>query len=128
MFNKIPHINRRKLYLGLLGLDTAFFTLTDPGKIDSVFLIIGFVLIAVTLYLLMSRLFALGGTYGLRFDRRSRQMALFGTGVIITLLALQSIGELTLRDLLVSVPFGIVAYAYLSYGRNKHHFNSPNAV
>jgi hypothetical protein len=124
MFNKLPHISRRKLTIGLLALDGAFFAFTDPAKIDSIFLIVGFMLLAATSYLLIIKLCALGRVYGLQFDRKSHQIAMFGTGILIGLIALQSIGELTFRDLLVAIPLGVITYMYLSYGRSSR----PHAV
>ena len=124
MFNILPHISRRRLSLGLLALDSVFFAFTDPAKINSIFLIFGFMLLAATSYLLIIKLCALGRVYGLQFDRKSHQIALFGTGIIISLMALQSIGELTFRDLLVALPLGVITYMYLSYGRSY----KPNSV
>ena len=72
---------------------------------------------AASLYLLIVKLCALGRTYGLQFDNKSHKIALFGTAIIVTMIALQSIGELTLRDLLVAAPLGLITYVYLSYGR-----------
>ncbi len=124
MFNILPHTSRRKLFIGLLVLDSAFFAFTDPAKIDSIFLIVGFMLVAATLYLLIIKLCAVGRVYGLQFDKQSHKIASYGTGIIIGLMALQSIGELTFRDLLVAAPLGVITYMYLSYGRSSR----PHAV
>lgn len=120
MFNIKPHISQRKLSLAILAFDLVFFSFTDPAKLNSIFLIFGFLLMALTAYLLISKLCAIGRVYGLQFDRKSHQIALFGTGIIVTLMALQSIGELTLRDLLVALPLGVITYMYLSYGRSPN--------
>lgn len=112
--------------IGLLALDGAFFTLTNPNQVDSLVLIVGFLLLSLTSYLLVSRLCVVSQLYGLPLAKQSHRVALFGTGVIAGLLALQSIGELTLRDLLVVVPLGIVMYLYLSYGKNKNRISNAD--
>lgn len=126
MFNKLPHSNKSRLTLGLLALDGIFFTLTNPSNVDSAVLFVGFLLLALTLYLLISRLCALGAVYGFQFDKHTHRIALFGTGIIVGLIALQSLGELTTRDMMVALPLAAITYAYLSYGRNKVHLSRPN--
>ena len=109
--------SRLWLVLCLLLLDGIFFTRTDPHKVASVTLIIGFLLLTITLYLCIKRVLAFAKLYGLPFSRHERRIALFGTGVIGGLIGLQSMGELTERDLLVVGPLAVMLYLYLSYGR-----------
>ncbi len=109
------------LIFGLIVLDGVFFTRTDPHKVASVTLIIGFLLLTLTLYLCIKRVLAFAKLYGLPFSRHERRIALFGTGVICGLIGLQSMGELTLRDLLVVGPLAVMLYLYLSYGRVHMH-------
>lgn len=126
MLNKLPHSNKSRLTLSLLTLDGGFFTLTNPSNVDSAVLFAGFLLLSLTSYLLITRLCAWSRLYGFQFDGHSRRIALFGTGIIVGLMALQSLGELTTRDMIVALPLGIITYAYLSYGRNKAHVSRPN--
>lgn len=126
MSNKLPHSNKSRLMLGLLMLDSAFFTFTNPSNVDSIVLFIGFLLLSTTLYLFITRLCAMGRLYGFQFDVHSRRIAMFGTGTIVVLLALQSLGELTTRDTVVALPLGLITYLYLSYGRTRGHISRPN--
>lgn len=126
MFAKIPHSTRLKLIISLLALDSAFFMLTDPSQVDSLVLIVGFLLLSLTTYLLISRLCVAMQLYGLPLGNSAHRIALFGTVVIIGLLALQSIGELSIRDMIVALPLGIILYLYLSYSRSK--LRAPNAA
>lgn len=126
MFNKLPHSNKSRLTLVLLTLDGVFFTLTNPNNVDSAILFTGFILLSLTLYLLISRVCTWSRLYGFQFDRHTHRIALFGTGIIVGLMALQSLGELTTRDMIVALPLGAITYAYLSYGRNKGRVSRPN--
>lgn len=126
MFAKIPHSTRLKMIISLLALDSAFFTLTDPAQVNSLVLIASFLLLSLTCYLLISRLCAVAQLYGLPLGHPAHRIALFGTVVIVGLTALQSIGELSIRDMLVALPLGIVLYLYLSYSRSK--LRLPNTV
>lgn len=126
MFKKLPHSNKSRLTLGLIVLDGVFFTFTDPSNVDLAVIFVGFLLLSVTLYLLISRICAFGRFYGFQLDARAHRISLFGTGIIVGLIALQSIGALTFRDILVAIPLTAIAYTYLSYGRNVRHTSRPN--
>lgn len=102
---------------GLLILDSLFFGLTDPAEVPSFALIVGFFLFAATLYQLIKGLFKLGSWYGLSFAAHQRRFAKILTGVIAGLVALQSIGQLSQRDILVLIPLAMLAYMYMTYGR-----------
>lgn len=126
MFKKLPHSNKSRLILGLIALDGVFFTFTDPSNMNTAVIFVGFLLLSVTLYLLINRVCAFGRFYGFQLDARSHRISLFGTGTVVSLIALQSIGALTFRDILVAIPLTVIAYTYLSYGRNARHLSRPN--
>lgn len=104
---------------GLLASDVLFFVLTNPKTVAAPLLVVGFLLLTATIYILLKAGLWLGGLYGLPLGGHRQRLALFGTGVIGGLLALQSIGELTGRDVLVLLPLAVLLYVYLSYGRAK---------
>jgi hypothetical protein len=54
--------------------------------------------------------------YGLRV-KHERRAAMISGGIIAGLMALQSIGQLTFRDLFVLVPLISIAYFYISYNQ-----------
>jgi hypothetical protein len=101
----------------LFVADLLFFGLTDPANVPSFALIIGFLLFAATLYQFVRGLIKLGSWYGLEFTRRQQRLARIATGVMAGLVALQSMGQLGGRDILVLVPLALVAYLYTSYGQ-----------
>ena len=103
--------------LGLIVLDVVFFNATNPNRVPSAFLIVGFVLAALSVYVLWRFLLAVASMYGLPLRDRGRRPAMFlGVASAVTL-ALQSLGELTLRDVVVLMLLSLIAYIYTSYGR-----------
>ena len=105
--------------IALLGVDTVFFTVTNPAKVTSSVLMLGFLLMSLSVYYLVGQLLTAVRLYGLSFGRHQRRLAVFATAIIAGLLALQSIGELSARDALVLLPLAVVLYVYLGYGRLK---------
>jgi hypothetical protein len=113
--HEIMHYPPALSLAGLLLLDGLFFGLTNPKELASFWLIIAFLLLAATLYRASRLGFKVLSWYGLHPKRPKRLAA--GLAVIITgLLALQSIGELTDRDMIVSLPLFVLLYLYLSRG------------
>ncbi len=109
----IAHKYSRQLIL-LLIADIALFSLTDAQTVPSFLLIIGFLLLAATTYHLIRGVLALFKIYGLRVERK-RRLATYGTGLIGGVIALQSMGQLNSRDILVLIPLAILGYLYSYY-------------
>ncbi|HVW22955.1 MAG TPA: hypothetical protein VHB51_00500 [Candidatus Saccharimonadales bacterium] len=108
---KLLHHRRFWLSLGLVCLDGLFFSATDPQHITSFFIIGGFLLLGATLYQLVRLLLVGLSWYGLKLKHR-RRLAIWSSGAITLVLALQSIGELTNKDMLVILPLLIMLYGY----------------
>jgi hypothetical protein len=102
--------------VGLLALDFILFGTTDATKAPSIVVIIGFGSVVLTIYVVIVEILSLIGLYGLHLPRR-RQLAIYISVLLGGLLALQSIGELDRRDVLVWLPLIIVGYAYSAYVR-----------
>lgn len=83
---------------------------TDPQKIPSIVLVVPFVLLFIAL---ASGLTFVLGLFGMSLRTRLR-FGLLAGAVPIVLLVLQSLGQLTLRDVLVISAFFVVAYFYMS--------------
>lgn len=116
IFNRLQSSQYARI-AGLLAVDALFFGLTDPMKTTPAVLAMGFALAASTLFVLLSMLVQLARWYGLSLTGRERKIARTGTIIISVLLALQSVGQLSQRDILVFLPLMAVAYLYFSYGR-----------
>ena len=101
---------------GLLVVDSLVFNLTNTGSAPAYILIVGFVLLMVSFYYLMQGLLAAGRLYGLAFQRK-RHLAGYLTLLTGFLLALQSMGELNSRDVLVLLPLSTIGYGYSLYSK-----------
>lgn len=101
---------------GLIIIDFLLFSLTDPHEVPSIMLIVAFLFLAATLFYLFRAVVRALNWYGIR-PTHPRRLVMSVTGVISAILALQSIGELTTRDILVILPLILISYVYLSYGR-----------
>ena len=98
----------------LLLADVLLFSTTDVSKVPSFVVIIGFGLLSLTLYWAVRGLLRLGRLYGLTI-RRQQSLAIYLTIITAGLIALQSIGELNHRDLMVLLPLSIIGYFYSAY-------------
>jgi hypothetical protein len=102
----------------LMIVDYLFFSRINPVTVASIGLIGGFILLLLSIYI-MVRLTLAGLSLYIRGVRRTRRrLTLFVTGIIGALLAMQSIGQLSVRDALVIVPIAIIIYVYFTYARN----------
>lgn len=102
----------------LLAADTAVFCATNPNDTLSIMLIAGYILFCVTLYYLLDAVLSLGRLYGLplRHKKRFLRSAVL---LISGLAALQSIGQLSSRDILVLAPLSVLFYLYVAYTRSS---------
>jgi hypothetical protein len=111
-----PHAKRRLIRLLLLFVvDVTFFSLINPVKAYAVVIIIGYVLLVMTLYVLIDFLLALGERIIPFSHSTKRRIAQATTLVLGLLIAMQSIGQLTPKDVLAVIPLIIVLSLYFSY-------------
>lgn len=87
-----------------------FLTVTNPATLPSFLLIIPFALLFTAIYAVS---YAAMRSLGLR-RLRGLRLSLVGAGLPVSLLLLQSIGQLTLRDVLTILVFFMLAYFYIS--------------
>jgi hypothetical protein len=113
-------IRRRHAWpiISLIIIDLCLFTATNAASVTSFMLIVGFVLLAVTLYYLIYGLLSLAGFYGVAIKQK-RRPALYLTFLGGGLIALQSIGELSSRDIAVILPLAVLGYLYVSYAYHQ---------
>lgn len=78
---------------------------------------IGFLMLSLTLYYVFLGLISLSKLYGVEIKRR-RQLVIYMTTVSASLLALQSVGQLSQRDIMVLFPLAMLAYLYNAYAKN----------
>ncbi|MDB5170852.1 MAG: hypothetical protein JWO35_546 [Candidatus Saccharibacteria bacterium] len=114
----LKHVKRWP-YAALFTLDGLFFGLTEPRTVAVPMLMIGFGLIVANLYCMIRGVIRLARWYGVSFGSHARRVAAVATGVIGSVVALQSIGQLSPRDVIVLLPFAILAYLYTSYSQTS---------
>lgn len=103
---------------GLLVVDCLVFGLINPHTTPSFMLAAGFLLLAANIYYLLLNCLRLGKWYGLGSGVHQRRFARTVAGVLSGLIALQSIGELGMRDIVLALPLVLIAYIYMSYGKS----------
>lgn len=111
--------SRQSLGIGLVVTDALFFGFTNPAKVVSPLLIVGFFLVSATLFYTVYTLLSSASEAGLSIGSRQRKAALGGVGVVALLIALQSVGQLSTHDVSVVIPFVVIAYIYLTYGQSS---------
>jgi hypothetical protein len=114
MFEKLKRLPE---LLGLAGAVCAgllFFALTNPKTVPPAFFIVGFVILMVGLYCSLRLVERLSGLQG-RLRPFTYNVMLFGGTLLMTmLLALRSIGQLDLKDVLILLVLFVGGYWYLN--------------
>ena len=100
-------------------MDGLFFGYIDPRKAAAPLLIVGFVLLSLSIYMIWQGFLKIFTQSGLPFRSAATKLTGVVTSLTMVVMALQSMGELTFRDLVVIVPLSLVAYFYLSYSRQN---------
>ncbi|GEM_PF-379001 len=93
-------LSRPTVLIAMVVVGMLFFGFTTPKSVPSVMLIVGFLMLAVLLYALLKLIFIATGLIGRLPRVYSRGIILAGTLIPVLLLMLQSIGQLTIRDVL----------------------------
>ena len=104
--------------LGVLIIDAVFFSYTDAGKVAPFMLIVGFLLLLLTSYVLFYGVLSFARLYGLPV-RHKQRLAIYLSGTAGLVIALQSIGELSPRDILVLLPLVTISYIYGAYSTSR---------
>lgn len=82
----------------LLLVGAGFFMFTNPRNVPSVLLIVGFVIIFAVIYVAVRFGIRVAGFKSRLSNAQYKVLTLGGAGLPVILLALQSIGQLTIRD------------------------------
>lgn len=108
------------LVVALLVANGLYFTLMNPESSKSLVLFLGFLLLAIDFFLLFKLLLrTIAVVTGRRGIVRNR-LAGLATLIVIILLALQSIGQLSVRDTVAVVCIGAIFWFYSTYYRFGH--------
>jgi hypothetical protein len=114
------HAKQKLVRLGALFVfDALFFSMINPVQAYAVVIIVGYLLLIITLYVLIDFLLAVSERIIPFSPHTKRRIALATTLVLALLIAMQSIGQLTPKDVLAVVPLIIVLSVYFSYMLKK---------
>ncbi|HET9174504.1 MAG TPA: hypothetical protein VFN56_04475 [Candidatus Saccharimonadales bacterium] len=100
-----------------LIIAAVFFSNTNPTQIPSLWLIIGFGIMTALIYWTVRSVIAILGFYSKRIASQRKRLVRGGTILVAILFALQSAGQLTLKDIAVLLPLTILSFMYFSYSR-----------
>jgi len=101
----------------LIG-DVVLYTRTNAASVAPIILIGGFILLVLTTYVIVYGLCSIARLYGLPI-RHKQRVATFLSIITGLIIALQSIGELSARDIFVLVPLVVIGYAYATYATSR---------
>jgi hypothetical protein len=111
--------HRRSLQLIALVLVTLLlFGTTEVTKVPSFMIIVGFVTVSLIFYSVFYAFLSLASLYGLTI-RRKRSLSIYLTLVSGSLIALQSIGALGMRETVVALPLALLGYVYSVYAKSS---------
>lgn len=111
-------LKKNRRYGLLLVVDILFFGFLSPAT--SAFVIIpAFFLVVLSVFALLSLVMAYLGTLLALKPTNQRRVVFMLTASMAVIVALQSIGQLTVRDVATIVPLILVLYLYMSYTKSR---------
>ena len=119
MIHKFLIRKLRHRYAGLFMADGLFFGLTNPQKVAAPWLIIGFLLMVLSFYCFVGACLRVIRQYGFIAGRSAPRLARLLAGATALLIALQSTGELSSKDILILLPLSCIGYFYASRGLKR---------
>ena len=132
----MPHmiltiLKRNRTVQGAVGLilsDIAVFSSVDPRKASAGWLIIGYVLIALTAFGICHMIADTLRGYGSTAYHVGSRLLKYVAIIIVGLIGLQSIGQLTTKDIVTMLPLAVLAYWYFGYGKSIRKQPTSNVV
>jgi hypothetical protein len=114
----ISILQRYRRYVILAIVDIAFFGLISPDM--SAFAIIpAFILVVVSIFAILTLIVAYIGKMFVVKPKNQKRIVVVLSASLGVVIALQSIGQLTVRDVVTIVPLILVLYLYMSYSKSR---------
>lgn len=105
---------------GLFAANAFLFGTTNAATAPPLVIMVGFLLLVVTIFAVVYVAVGAARWYGISISLRSRRrFAVSITGVTGLLVALQSIGGISGRDILVLMPLAALGYMYSVYTKTN---------
>lgn len=101
------------VYAAVLIGSACFFSFTNPRTVPSIVLIGGFLLLFTVIYMTARLMLKIIGLHGRLTIPQYRVLTLGAAALPTFLLALQSIGQLTVRDVTTIALFFVIAVFYI---------------
>jgi hypothetical protein len=116
---KTGRLSRPIVLITIIAVCLLFFGFTTPKSVPSVMLIVGFLMLAALIYSFLKLVFIISGLNARMPSVYSRGIMLAGTLIPVLLLMLQSIGQLTVRDVLTLSGLFIIGIFYVGRVRRS---------
>jgi hypothetical protein len=119
---KLAHAlsHKRIVSLGVICLlDSLLFMMSNPRNAPPLILMTGFCLGVATLYYAARLVLALAQFYGVPLGSHNAKVAVAITALSGSLMALQTMGQLTVRDIVILLPFLALTYGYFAFARQR---------
>lgn len=114
---KILHHRQLAISLGLLLSDLVVFLAINPRQASALWLIIGYLMFSATIVSLADLLALSLKGYGRSTRRTAKRTLRYAAAVIIAIIGLQSIGQLTVKDVATLLPVVVLFGVYAGYGK-----------
>lgn len=103
----------------LIVTDALVFSLVNPISASAPWLITGYLLLAATFFSLAALVAQSLRTYGDHTYKVAWRLIRYSVFAVVILIGLQSIGQLTTRDIVTFTPFVAIAYWYFGYSKRQ---------
>ena len=100
--------------ISLLVLDGLFYGISNPNSVNLVVLMFGVLLLALNIYIFSLYLLLGSKRFGFQV-KNANKFSLILTLVISLIVGLETMGQLSLKDVVVAGIFGLLVYFYLAY-------------
>ena len=117
MKHNLTHNRHLQICAALIVADCLVFTVVNPRQASAPWLIVGYLLLGMTFFGLAGLLASSLKGYGERTQKLGRRFLRYGAAIVAALIGLQSIGQLTVKDIATLLPLALIVYFYLGYGK-----------
>lgn len=114
---RIIHNHHARVCAALIAADCLVFAFVDPTRASALWLGVGYILLGLTLLTLAMVLAQSVKSYGDAAYKAAGRFLRYAAVAAIVLIGLQSIGQLTTRDIITFTPFLLIAYWYFGYNK-----------
>lgn len=111
-------IHKYRFYLLLMVVDVLFFGVISPNA-NAFVIIPAFILVVISIFAIFNVITAYICKVLEVKPKNQQRIVAVSTATVGVIVALQSIGQLTVRDVATIVPLILVLYLYMSYTKSR---------